>query len=113
MKWVVSSSTVIVATREGDTVYESIEDCPEPLRSKIEKTLDGPDSVKKIITNRNAFERMMQSVHELPAAVREVANDIEPAPEPAPLPPWYMIAGGLLAVAAALFGLLLWAIKAA
>ncbi len=113
MKWVVNSSTVVVATAEGDRVYDSIEDCPPALRKKIEETIEGPNSVKKIITNRYAFERMMQSVHELPPDVREVAQDIEIDPESAPFPPWYVIAGGLFAVAAALFGLLTWAVTAA
>ncbi len=109
MKWVVKSSSVIVGSASGDDVFESVEDCPAPLQQKIRETLDGPNTRTILITNQDAFYRIIQSIHALPPEMRQTAIEMESAREPTQLPPWYAIAGGLLAMATALFGLFLWA----
>ncbi len=117
MKWAVKSSRVIVGSADGDAVFASVEDCPEPLRQKIRDTLDGPQARTILIMNRETFERIAQDIRTLPpemrAAVDALESAAEAAREPARLPPWYAIAGGFLATAAALFGLLLWAVRSA
>ena len=109
MKWVFKTSSIIVGTAEGESVFRSLEDCPPEIQRRLRETLPGPDACTITITNRETLEAIRRRTD----AHSRTARSVAPAPKPRwqalELPRWQILAGGLLLTVAALTGLLLWA----
>jgi hypothetical protein len=82
VKWVVKTSTVRVATSDGDQTYRSLEDVPPQVRDKIRETLDGPNSETVLIANREAYDRIASALSDLTPELESVPQE-QPKSEPA------------------------------
>jgi hypothetical protein len=58
MKWVLKTSTLRVATRQKDFVYQSIEDLPPEWQAKVLSTLRGPNAKTIFLANQEAYDRI-------------------------------------------------------
>ncbi len=76
MKWVVRTSAVRVATREGQRVYRSLDDLPQPLQDQARQSLDGANSRTILIANQEAYDRIARDVGELPPEMQRLRPSI-------------------------------------
>ena len=72
MKWVVRTSAVRVATRDGQRVYRSLDDLPQPLQEQARHSLDGPNARTILIANQEAYDRISRDVGELPPEIERL-----------------------------------------
>lgn len=58
MTWVLKTSTVRVATREGDQAFPSLEEVPEPLRERVREAVEGPDAEVLLIASQEVYDHL-------------------------------------------------------
>lgn len=109
MKWVLKTSSIIVGTADGESVFRSLEDCPPEIRRRLRETMPGPDACTITITNRETLEAIRRRTGGHVQTTRSVAPPPKPHWQALELPRWQILAGGLLLTVAGLTGLLLWA----
>ncbi len=114
MRWVVKTSAVRISTKEGERIYRTLDDVPQPLRDEVEKTVEGPRSQTILIANQEAYDHILRGVPELPPEMRKF--------QPALLRQrgrrsstagrhWKMLAIGGFAVIFTLWALWIWALQ--
>lgn len=95
MKWILKTSTVRVATREHEGVYQSLDEMPAELRRKLRASLDGPNAHTIYITNKAACDW----IADLGPRRNEPASFASGKPKPVahrfyPSWKWILVAGG-------------------
>lgn len=79
MKNMMRTGFVRVASSNGDRIYGSLDDMPEPLRDRARRTLSGPDATVIMIADPEAYE-WIESMEQA------ASTQVEPADRPAPRP---------------------------
>lgn len=117
MKWVLRTSSVRVADKQGDRLYESLENVPAEMRDKVVDALNGPDSQTILIANQNAYDRIADGGEELPEGLRRLKPALlrrrelhEPEASDASKGWQRLLAGGVFAIVA-LWVMWLWALR--
>jgi hypothetical protein len=112
MKWVMKTSRLIVGTDDGNQAYRSLKQCPPEVLRRFKNSAAGPNACTIVITNREALEAIRSRAIEAPGNIEQVEQPAEPeeqAREKFSMPRWQVLAGSVLAAAAVLTGLLVWA----
>ncbi len=112
MKWVMKTSRLIVGTDDGTQAYRSLKQCPPEVLSRFKNSAAGPNACTIVITNREALEAIRSRAIEAPGKIEQVEQPEKPeeqAREKFTMPRWQVLAGSVLAAAAVLTGLLVWA----
>ena len=109
MKWVLRTSRIIVGTDEGKAVFRSLEDCPPDVKRQLRETLPGRNACTIMITNREALEAIRDHTVRARASAASVASPEEDSSQRIVLPRWQVTAVSMLALMAAMVGLLVWA----
>ncbi|HYM09500.1 MAG TPA: TFIIB-type zinc ribbon-containing protein [Bryobacterales bacterium] len=107
----VKTSSVRVATGEGDRVYNSVEDLPPELRRQFQRAMSSPDAETILIADESGREQVFQVIHDLPPHVQKKVLASLRLPDQAPasffasLHKWRFLlaAGGLAGLAALLW----------
>lgn len=90
MKWVLKTSTLRVATRQKDFVYQSIEDLPPEWQAKVLSTLRGPNAKTIFLANQEAYDRIAHVAPDLAPDTNPFVNTpfakIPPARSKSPRP---------------------------
>lgn len=109
MKWVLRTSSIIVDTEQGKSVFRSMEECPPEVLRRIRETLPGPNSCTIMITNQetlNAFRNRSIAVPRNPAEPTRWQSQGRSGWS---LPRWQVLGGALLLGVSAITALLVWA----
>ncbi|MBI3694016.1 MAG: hypothetical protein HY238_04130 [Acidobacteria bacterium] len=106
----VKTSSVLVASGEGDQVYHTLEDLPPELRDKLQKALSAPEAETIILADEQGRDQIFQVIRSLPPDLQNrvlsalrLAGPTEPQASPGR--PWKL---SLLLAGAALLAVLLW-----
>ena len=90
MNWVLKTSTLRVATRQKDFVYQSIEDLPPEWQEKVLSTLRGPNTKTIFLANQEAYDRIAHVAPDLATDTNPFVNTpfakIPPARQKSPPP---------------------------
>ena len=108
----VKTSSVLVASGEGEQVYRTIEDLPPELRDKLQKALSAAEAETIILADEQGRDQIFQVIRSLPPDLqRRVLSALRLAGPTEPLVPpgrpWKL---WLLSACVALLALLLWRI---
>ena len=112
MKWVMKTSRLIVGTDDGNQAYRSLKQCPPEVLSRFKNSAADHSACTIVITNREALEAIRSRAIEAPGNFEQVEQTRKPeerAREEFTMPRWQVLAGCVLAAAAVLTGLLVWA----
>ena len=109
MKWVLKTSSIIVDTDEGKSVFRSLDECPPDVKRRLRETLPGPNACTIMITNREALEAIRKRSITKAARVGQESTAPKVATRRIEVPRWQLRALSLLAGVATLVGLLAWA----
>ena len=60
------SSTVLISTEGTDKVYRSVEDVPFPLRHRLLKSTNSPNSATILIADRRGRQEITKAMRNLP-----------------------------------------------
>jgi hypothetical protein len=109
----IKTSTILISTGGGESVYRSLEEIPAPLRSELLKSTNSADSGTILIADRKGREEIARAVRRLPAGL-PLGGSLpgSPAPEASEAAAtgrhrlWTALAGTLLLLAV----LLAWAV---
>jgi hypothetical protein len=63
---VFQSSTVLISTEGADQVYRSVEDVPIPLRHRLLKSTNSPNSATILIADRRGRQEIAKAMRNLP-----------------------------------------------
>ncbi len=118
MKWVVRTSAVRVATREGERVYRSLDELPQPLQTKARASLEGPNARTILIANQEAYNRISRDIGDLPpemqrlrpSVLRQSSEKARKSMRGSDLE-WKILLFGGLASILGFWGFWLWALK--
>lgn len=101
---VVKSSTILISSGSTEGVYRSVEEVPDPLRSRLIATTSGLNSATIIIADRKGREEIARALRNLPDIARRLAGGTMPGK---PVPPlWLARSIGMTLVIAS--GVLVW-----
>ena len=107
---VVKTSSVRVASDEGDRVYRTVDDLPPRLRDELRRALSAPEAETIILADEQGRDQIFQVIRSLPPDVQKrvlaalrLAGPAEP--EAAPGRPWKL---WLLGAGAAVLAAVLW-----
>ena len=106
----VKTSSVLVASGEGEQVYRTIEDLPPELRDKLQKALSAAEAETIILADEQGRDQIFQVIRSLPTDLqRRVLSALHLAgptePQVTPGRSWKL---WLLSAGVALLALLLW-----
>jgi hypothetical protein len=76
VKGVVKSSTILISSGDTRSVYRSVEEVPDPLRSRLLRSTNGLNSATIVIADRQGRKEIAKAIRSLPGAS-------QPAPAPA------------------------------
>ena len=117
MKWVLRTSSVRVADKQGDRLYESLENVPAEMREKVIDALNGPDSQTILIANQKAYDQIAEGGEDLPDELRRLKPALlrhRESHEPQAVETdgsWKRLLAGGVVVIVALWAMWLWAIR--
>ncbi len=111
MKWVLKTSSIIVGSDDRPNVFQSLDDCPPPVRKRLRDTLAGQRVFTIMITNREGLEALRAGVYPDSTTnnLRKLSRRPRRTPEFPRLPRWQAAGLALVAALAATVGLVVWA----
>ena len=65
----IKSSTIFVAADGGTKVYRSMDDVPEPLRSRVKRSTESTNSRTILIADRKGREELIRAIQGQPDSV--------------------------------------------
>ena len=66
LKGVVKTSTILISSGETRSVYRSVEDVPDPLRSRLLRSTNGLNSATIVIADRQGRKEIAKAIRSLP-----------------------------------------------
>jgi hypothetical protein len=66
---VFQTSTVLISAKDTEMVYRSMDEVPDPLRSKLLKSTNSPNSATILIADRRGRKEIAKAMRNLPGAV--------------------------------------------
>jgi hypothetical protein len=67
LKGVVKTSTILISAGEIESVYRSVEDVPDPLKSQLLRSTNGLNSATIVIADRQGRKEIAKAIRNLPA----------------------------------------------
>lgn len=87
---VMKTSSVMIASGGEKSFYRSVQDVPEPLRSRLIESTQSANSGTIVIADRAGKDQLTQVIARREnARERQAAKQSPGLPEMEPLPPWY------------------------
>ena len=90
---VFQSSTVLISTEGAEKVYRSVEDVPYPLRHRLLKSTNSPNSATILIADRRGRQEIAKAMRNLPGTgqrrlMQSLLHAGSRTPEGRLMPPW-------------------------
>jgi hypothetical protein len=67
LKGVVKTSTILISAGEIESMYRSVEDVPDPLKSQLLRSTNGLNSATIVIADRQGRKEIAKAIRNLPA----------------------------------------------
>ncbi len=108
---VMKTSAVLIASREESGFYRSVQEVPEPLRTRLKETTNGANAGTILIADRAGKERLTEAFArreaqaKLPVSVAQAEQAVEPGVLHSPWVKWValLLVIALTATVAAIF----------
>jgi hypothetical protein len=76
-KGIIKTSTIFISAGEVESIYRSVEDVPDPLKSQLIRSTNGSNSATIVIADRRGRKEIARAIRNLPVQAKSRAAEPE------------------------------------